>query len=91
MHQDRLLGCNDGLAMGRAKTIGAMITCAIMVVCSFVIILEPDLSDLTTIRKACDRAVEAVLISRDPVELQRSDILIRALDCSVSRRLPKEP
>ena len=47
--------------------------------------------NLPAIRKACDRAVEALLTSRDPIELQRSCILIHDLDCSISRRLPEEP
>lgn len=38
---------------------------------------------------ACDRAVAAMLDSRDPVELQRADMLIRHLDCGVRKRLPR--
>ncbi len=38
-------------------------------------------------RKVCDRAVDALLNSRDPIEVQRAGILIENLDCSVSRRL----
>ena len=91
MHQDELLGRNHRLTVGWVKTVGAMVACAAVVVCSFVIIFGPELTGLAATRKACDRAVEAVLTSRDPVELQRSGILIRALDCNVSRRLPKEP
>lgn len=48
-------------------------------------------TDLAAARKACDRAVEMLLTSRDPVELQRSGILIHELNCGISRRLPKEP
>lgn len=40
---------------------------------------------------ACHRAVAAMLDSRDPVELQRADMLIRHLDGGVRRRLPREP
>ena len=47
--------------------------------------------NLPATRKACDRAVEALLTSRDPVELRRSGILVHELDCGISRRLPKEP
>jgi hypothetical protein len=39
-------------------------------------------------RAWCDRAVATLLKSRDPMELQRADILIRRLDCAVRRRLP---
>lgn len=39
----------------------------------------------------CDRAVAAMLESRDPVELQRADLLIRNLNCRVRKRLPREP
>ena len=48
-------------------------------------------TDLIAARKACDRAVEVLLTSRDPIELQRSGILIHELNCGISRRLPKEP
>lgn len=62
--------------------------CNWLVVCIFVVLFG---TDLDAARRACDRAVDTLLTSRDPVELQRSSILIRALDCSVSRRLPREP
>lgn len=39
----------------------------------------------------CDRAVAAMLESRNPVELQRADLLIRNLNCRVRERLPREP
>lgn len=38
--------------------------------------------------RACDRAVAALLESRDPVELQRAGLLIGHLRCDVERRLP---
>jgi hypothetical protein len=31
-----------------------------------------------------------MLDSRDPIELQRADMLIRHLDCTILRRLPRE-
>ena len=40
-------------------------------------------------RKACDTAVDALLNSRDLIEVQRPGILIDNLNCSVSRRLPR--
>ena len=40
-------------------------------------------------RKACDQAVDALLNSRDLVEVQRAGILIDQLNCSVARRLPQ--
>ena len=40
--------------------------------------------------QACDRAVGALLESREVVEVQRAGILIRELRCNVSRRLPQE-
>ena len=42
-------------------------------------------------RKICDQAVAALLHSKDPVELQRADILIRELSCGISRRLESTP
>lgn len=38
-------------------------------------------------RIACDRAVEAVMTSRDAIEIERGGVLIRALPCDVGRRL----
>jgi hypothetical protein len=40
-------------------------------------------------RAACDKAVATLLATHDLVELERAAALIRALDCSVSRRLPR--
>lgn len=91
MHRGRLLGRHHRLTVGWLGTIGAMVVCAALVACGVLVVFGPELTDLAATRKACDRAVDVVLTSRDPVELQRSGILIRALDCSVSRRLPKEP
>lgn len=38
--------------------------------------------------RAGDRAVVALLESRDPVDLQRAGLLIEYLRCDVERRLP---
>lgn len=38
-------------------------------------------------RALCDREVHLLLTSRDPVELQRADILIRRVRCNVRRRV----
>ena len=40
--------------------------------------------------QACDRAVAALLESRDSVELQRAGLLIGHLRCDLERRLPPE-
>lgn len=50
--------------------------------------LVPDRFPYEEIRTTCDQAAQALLTTRDPVELQRADMLIRHLDCSVSQRLP---
>ena len=87
MRQDTLLG----LAFVPAAVVAG----------TFIILFGSDLAssktdfavydiNFTATRKACDRAVEVLLTSRDPIELQRSGILIHELDCSISRRLPKE-
>ncbi len=88
MHLDTLHGRARGPTLRSAREVGLMLVPAAFVVCSFVVLFG---TDLGAARRACDRAVDTLLTSRDPVELQRSGILIRALDCSVSRRLPKEP
>lgn len=36
----------------------------------------------------CDKEVEALLNSKDLVEVQRAGFLVRWMDCNVSRRLP---
>lgn len=63
---------------------------AIIVSSSIVILLLPDDADRAA-TKTCDRAVEVLLTSRDPIELQRSGILIHELNCGITRRLSKEP
>jgi len=88
MHLDTLLGRARGSTRRRAREVGLMLVPVTLVVCIFIVLFG---TDLGAARRACDRAVDMLLTSRDPVELQRSSILIRALDCSVSRRLPKEP
>ncbi|WP_200305382.1 hypothetical protein [Paracraurococcus ruber] len=42
-------------------------------------------------RQICDRVVDALLNTRDLIELQRSGILVRQLECDVARRMPREP
>lgn len=54
-----------------------------------VLIFMPSPRDAAVTAK-CDQAVAALLESRDPIELQRADILIRNLDCSIRKRLPRE-
>lgn len=38
-------------------------------------------------RKLCDQAVEALLHSKDLVEVQRAGIIIREVNCGIGRRL----
>lgn len=40
-------------------------------------------------RALCDQAVAALLQSDSSVEIERSGIIIRRLDCSISTRIPK--
>ncbi len=40
---------------------------------------------------ACDRVVERLLTTHDPVELERSRILVHELDCGVSHRVNDWP
>ena len=39
----------------------------------------------------CDRVVKRLLTTHDPVELERSRILVNALDCDVPHRLSHLP
>ena len=91
MHLDTLLGRARGPILRRARDVGLMLIPAALGACSLVVLFSLFGTDLGAARRACDRAVEALLTSRDPVELQRSGILIHELDCSISRRLPKKP
>lgn len=99
MRQDMLLSRVHGPMLKYAKAIGLMLAPTVIVVFGFAIssyifgsVLPVELgTDLTAARKACDRAVEVLLTSRDPIELQRSGILIHELNCGISRRLPREP
>ena len=42
-------------------------------------------------RKACPQVVERLLTTLDPVELERSRILVSTLDCDVPRQLSRSP
>ena len=39
--------------------------------------------------KLCDQAVDALLYSRDLVQLQRAEFIIREVNCAIGRRLPR--
>jgi len=45
----------------------------------------------TVLGTACDRVVEHLLTTHDPVELERSRILVNQIGCDVSRRLKRWP
>ena len=42
--------------------------------------------NLSTQLVACDRAIEAMMTSRDAIEIERGGVLIRALNCSGGHR-----
>jgi hypothetical protein len=44
------------------------------------------LSPSTRERQVCDALVQTLLTTRDTIELQRTGILVRELNCDVSRR-----
>ena len=68
-------------AMGFGLTIGALFFGLAWLVLSI-----PASGD-AAVRAKCDQVVGMLLESRDPVELQRADMVIRHLDCDVRRRL----
>lgn len=41
-------------------------------------------------RRLCDRAVDALLHSKDLVEVQRAGIIIREVNCGIGRRLAED-
>ena len=91
MQLDMLLGRARGPMLRRSRDVGLMLVPAAVGACSLILLFDLFGTDLGAARRACDRAVEMLLTSRDPVELQRSGILIHELDCSIGRRLPEEP
>lgn len=94
MRQDTLLGRTRRFAkdFGPSMIEGMIIGTVFGTLAAFSIVffVIPDSTDRAA-RKTCDRAVDMLLTSRDPIELQRSGILVHELDCGISRRLPKEP
>ena len=38
-------------------------------------------------RITCDRTIKTVMTSKDPAEIHRAGVLIRALNCNVRRRI----
>ncbi len=53
-------------------------------------VLSPSASS-RKLHVVCDRVVERLLTTRDPVELERSRILVNTLGCSVSDRMRNWP
>lgn len=90
MRENTLLGRVHGRTRRFARGFGPLLVFWVFLMISFVIIIAPTDQDRAA-TKTCDRAVEVLLTSRDPIELQRSGILIHELNCGSSRRLPKEP
>jgi hypothetical protein len=48
---------------------------------------EPS-SQFTKARTLCDEAVTSLLYSKDMVEVIRGGLIVRQLDCGISKRLP---
>jgi hypothetical protein len=47
-------------------------------------------SPSTNLSEVCDRVVNQLFTTDDPIELQRAAIIIHELDCSVRRRIPAD-
>lgn len=94
MREDTLLSRVHGRTLRFVKAFDpsliAMVILVMVATSGVVILVMPDDTDRAA-RKTCDRAVELLLTSRDPIELQRSGILIHELNCGISRRLPNVP
>jgi hypothetical protein len=54
---------------------------------SVVVLMMPLPPGLVRERALCDRAVNALLTSKDLVEVTRAGIIVDRLDCSIGRRL----
>jgi hypothetical protein len=52
----------------------------------WVVSLTPS-DHLIALRRVCDGAVKALLTSHDLAEIERSNVLIKSLDCDVGRRI----
>ncbi len=70
------------LLLPAAAVLGAVVVFAEV---HYVLSVYPRLHPERT--RLCDREVAILLDSRDAIDLQRAGILIRELDCNVSRRL----
>ena len=95
MRQDTLLGRTRRFAKDFGPTMieGTIVGTVLGMLAAFGIVLfvvMPYNADRAA-RKACDRAVDTLLTSRDPIELQRSGILVHELNRGISRRLPAVP
>ena len=63
---------------------------AVVIVWAWVVVDKAVTSD-RALRTVCDRVVEHLLTTNDPVELERSRILVSQVGCDVSRRLERWP
>jgi hypothetical protein len=62
---------------------------AIIAAAASILILELPFPSDRAERRLCDRAVDALLHSKDMVEVQRAGIIIREVNCAMGRRLPE--
>ena len=60
---------------------------AVIAAAAGILILQLPFPSYRAERRLCDRAVDALLHSKDMVEVQRAGIVIREVDCSIGRRL----
>jgi hypothetical protein len=63
---------------------------AVSLLIGFMLVLVMPPIDNTWDKKValCDQAVTALLYSKDLVEITRAGIIVRYLECSISKRLP---
>jgi hypothetical protein len=56
--------------------------------CLVLVLSLPSSEHLIGLRRVCDGAVKTLLTSHDLAEIERSNVLIKNLDCDVGRRIP---
>lgn len=55
-----------------------------MLVLAILVVIEPTPAQ----RAACNRVVQTLLTTHDPIEIQRAGILVRQMNCDIVSRMP---
>jgi hypothetical protein len=76
------------LKLGSIARRPAMTGFLLLLVFFVALVLSSESPFISKRRAMCDRAVDALLTSKDLVEVTRAGIIVNQIDCSIARRLP---